>query len=659
MGAFMKSTRSIYDIEVYPNLLLVCFKDYESGEKKHYYCYVDPVTGEKINQIPELTKHILNRCQWLVGYNNHDYDDIIIKSLYIDPKTLNTSDASVVVNHCYSLSQRIIICQSKEEHFPDSYLYTKIKKFESYDVIELLNTIDRTSLKQLAINLRWHRIQDLPYPPDTYIKREQLDAVIDYCYNDVNILEAALNYYSPIINERVKFSKLIGSDVNNKNDTDIAKLVLATHYEKVTGIPYATFSKQRTYYERVALNRCISPKIKFVTRKYQRLLEKVQEIVINPNVKETTSKKKKQFDLTFWSKYLSHTLGLGGIHSNNPSEILEDDGDAEYWDLDVTSYYPRIMINERYQPRHLDKRFLDIYDEEVVSKRVWAKAHKQKVLALFLKITANGTFGLTKSEYSWLYDPYVTYSTTVSGQLFLMMLLEAIEHYTKCVIVYSNTDGLTVKVPAGQRNAFMKCCQHWMSATGFDLEFNRYKKMIVQDVNNYLIFYHGIVDDKHYKAKGSYLWSKPITKGYENPIVAKAVFAYFDKGIPIADTITQAEDIYDFMIAERTNQKTFKVVLQGYNEEDTQELQKNNRWIITKGDPKEGKLYKYDRETNERTEMQKDRLVRVLNDVPSKNAKDYKLDYDYYIGQAQMLINLKPSTRPDEVVEPLVQAKLF
>lgn len=658
LKTFMKSTRAFYDIEVFPNLLLVCFKDYETGEKHYYYVFDDIHGGKNVNQIPELLQHIVNRCQWLVGYNNWDYDDIVIKSLYLDEKVLKVAEPKVITNHCRTLSHRIIECQNEDKNLPEAYTYRRVNKFESYDLIQLFNTIDRVSLKQLAINLRWHKIQDLPYPPDHIVQADEIDKIIEYCFNDVDILEKAFEYYSSIINERIKFSKIIGIDVNNRNDTDIAKTVLAVNYEKETGIPYEVFSKQRTFYDRVYLDKCISPKVKFLTRKYNKLLGKVKSMVIDPNKDETKSKKKKQFDLTFYSKYLSHTLGLGGIHSNNPSEILEDDGENEYWDLDVTSYYPRVMINDNLKPNHLDDRFLSIYDKNVVTKRVWAKKNKESILANFLKITANGTFGLTNSKYSWLYDPYVTYSTTVNGQLYLMMLIEALEYYSRCIVVYSNTDGLTVKIPKGEKGRFKSICEHWMKATGFDLEFNRYDKMIVQDVNNYLMFTHEIVDGKHYKNKGSYSWKKPITKGYEFPIVPKAVFEYFDKGTPIEDTIIDCKDIYEFLIAERTNPKTFLVTLETANGERNT-LQKNNRWIITKGQPGEGKLRKQNRDNFEITEMQKGRLVTVLNDINSPLVENYKLDYEYYINQAQQLINLKPSTRPDEIDEPLVQAVLF
>lgn len=654
----MKSTRAFYDIEVYPNLLLVCFKDYETGEKHHYYVFDDIHGKQNVNQIQDLLPHIINRCQWLIGYNNWNYDDMVVKSLFLDEKILKVAEPKVITNHCRTLSHRIIESQNEDKNLPEAYTYRKVNKFESYDLIQLLNTIDRVSLKQLAINLRWHKIQDLPYPPDHIVEAHQIDEIIKYCYNDVDILKKAFEYYTPIINERIKFSKMIGIDVNNKNDTDIAKTVLATNYEKETGIPFEIFNKQRTFYDRVYLEKCISSKIKFNTRKYNKLLDKVKSIVIDPNKDESKSKKKKQFDLTFYSKYLSHTLGLGGIHSNNPSEILEDDGENEYWDLDVTSYYPRVMINDNLKPAHLDDRFLDIYDQNVVTKRVWAKKHKETVLANFLKITANGTFGLTNSKFCWMYDPYVTYSTTVNGQLYLMMLIEALEYYSRCIVVYSNTDGLTVKIPKGEKGRFKSICEHWMKATGFDLEFNRYDKMIVQDVNNYLMFTHEIVDGKHYKNKGSYSWKKPITKGYEYPIVPKAVFEYFDKGTPIENTIIDCKDIYEFLIAERTNPKTFLVTLETADGERNT-LQKNNRWIITKGQPGEGKLRKQNREDFEITEMQKGRLVTVLNDIHSPLVENYKLDYEYYINQAQQLINLKPSTRPDIVDEPLVQAVLF
>ena len=42
-------------------------------------------------------------------------------------------------------------------------------------------------LKSVAINLKWHRIQELPLPPDTIIEYNQLFDVYDYNINDVLI----------------------------------------------------------------------------------------------------------------------------------------------------------------------------------------------------------------------------------------------------------------------------------------------------------------------------------------------------------------------------------------------------------------------------------------------------------------------------------------
>ena len=45
----------------------------------------------------------------------------------------------------------------------------------------------RLSLKSLAVNINWHKIQDLPYKPDYLVKLENIDEIIHYNGNDTAI----------------------------------------------------------------------------------------------------------------------------------------------------------------------------------------------------------------------------------------------------------------------------------------------------------------------------------------------------------------------------------------------------------------------------------------------------------------------------------------
>ena len=56
------------------------------------------------------------------------------------------------------------------------------------------------SLKQTSINLKWHKIQDLPIYFDSKVEPEQLQMVLDYNLNDVLITKRLYEEIEPIRN---------------------------------------------------------------------------------------------------------------------------------------------------------------------------------------------------------------------------------------------------------------------------------------------------------------------------------------------------------------------------------------------------------------------------------------------------------------------------
>ena len=46
----------------------------------------------------------------------------------------------------------------------------------------IFNKIERISLKQMAVNLKWHTIIDLPYAHDSNLDQDQVKKVLIYFY---------------------------------------------------------------------------------------------------------------------------------------------------------------------------------------------------------------------------------------------------------------------------------------------------------------------------------------------------------------------------------------------------------------------------------------------------------------------------------------------
>jgi hypothetical protein len=286
-----------------------------------------------------------------------------------------------------------------------------------------------------------------------------------------------------------------------------------------------------------------------------------------------------------------------------------------------------------------------------------------------LKIGANAAFGqmdIKGDAKGWLKDPKCAKTITISGQMYLMMLMEGLEQYSQCLVVYSNTDGLTVRVPRTQEKLFFELCDRWMTYTRFKLEFKRYRKMIIRDVNNYIMFVETTDEKERIKAKGAYLHEQDMARdlkvrGVMYDIISMAAREWYDKGTPIEETIYNSDCIYDFIGSQNTNEDKYKVLLQhaDMNLKD-KVMQKNNRWIITSGHPFEGRLVKVNKHTGERIEMQKGFRTTSVNDVDeSLPIEAYKLNYNFYINQARALIDLTKPLDKETHHDPIVQANLF
>jgi hypothetical protein len=672
-----------FDLECYQNFFSAVFIHINSDAKREFIIFNDPRDPKlNINQFNELMVFVQSEVLTLIGYNNRDYDDMLLKHLLNNIAFFKTAKPLDINTSLKGLSDKIINQEKRrgddEAVSSDPYLdaLRQRKYFGSMDLMQQFNTVKRIPLKQLAINMRWPQIIDLPYEPSHIVVHEEIAEIMYYNDNDVQITKRLLEEREELVTQRRNYTKENDVNVLNANDTTLARTVIRKFYSEVTGIKFEEYRNKRTLRPVLRLSDCVSRKVKFMTADYQKALNYVRnhkplntmqalkemfrtEVVelLDGTTKTVHIKEKqpnKSFEYIFRSKYITHTVGLGGIHSNNVSEIIQEDGEHELIDADVASYYPSIIVKEGLYPGHLGPKFVEVYRDKIYNQRLEAKAKGEKVIADTLKISLNSTFGLTKSAHSWLYDPHVTFFITISGQLFLLMLMERIEFYTDAKVVYSNTDGITCKVPKDQKELFYSICKQWQAYTGFGLEFQNFKRMVIRDVNNFLMVTYD--KKKPVKVKGVFMNAyvdRPtpdwIALGYSFPIIAKALQAYYSKNVNPEVFIKQQTDIYDFMRAERTSPKSYTVTFEGRDGKAVV-LQKNNRWIVTKGNEAEGYLRKTsireiikgkpNKRLGKTSEMQKDRLVTVLNDMtkPHANISMYKLDYDFYLTEIYKVI---------------------
>ena len=182
-----------FDIEVFPNLLLVNYK--VAGEGKPVVRMINPDP----NAIEELFKYRL------VGFNNRRYDNHILYARYLGRS----------IEDCYNQSQKIIN-GDRDAFFGEAYRisYTDVYDFSS----------KKQSLKKFEIELGIHH-QELGLPWDEPVDEKLWTKVAEYCDNDVLATEAVFNARHADFVAREILADLSGLTVNDTTNQHTTRII--------------------------------------------------------------------------------------------------------------------------------------------------------------------------------------------------------------------------------------------------------------------------------------------------------------------------------------------------------------------------------------------------------------------------------------------------
>lgn len=173
-----------FDIEVYPNLFVICWKF--QGED---------VVHSLVNPKPEEVETLLKYR--LIGFNNRKYDNHIVYAAMM----------GYSVEQLYELSQRIVN-KSENCFFLEAY------NLSYTDVYDFASAGHKQSLKKWEIELGIHH-QEMGFPWDQPIDEKYWDLVVDYCCNDVCATEAVFNHLKGDWDARRMLAAISNGNVNN------------------------------------------------------------------------------------------------------------------------------------------------------------------------------------------------------------------------------------------------------------------------------------------------------------------------------------------------------------------------------------------------------------------------------------------------------------
>lgn len=612
-----------YDIEVYPNLFMVTFFNLDSKDTpktvskglgvNHPDVKVFSYSPELwVDELPQLRSFLSDKEITLVGFNNLFYDTPVLDYVV----SVNPSNEDI-----FEFSSNLIARLNGEG------VYSEFQRNNIWDEVDLMKAYAfdalGVSLKQVSINLQWWRVQDLPFDFDRRLSKKEIETVKDYNLNDV-LITAELWYASKeMMDLRIELSKEYGIDFRSASDSRMANLMLNKIYAEKTGIPYEDFSELRTKRDLVWLRNCIGKNISFKSVKLQSLLRKIMNSVV---VKENDFSFKES--ISFGN--CSYEIGVGGLHSVDEAGSFFTDEKFIIQDADVASFYPNIILVNNIIPQHLDQRFIEILSA-ITKERIEAKKAGDKVKADGLKITINSIFGKLNSDTFWLQDPKSMISVTLSGQLYLLMLVEELT-LNGIMVISANTDGIVCRIPRNKVDVYNRVCSEWQVKTGFELEYTEYLAYHRIDVNNYITQKEG----GKTKEKGRLVQDVSLKKGYRHPIVPTAIYSYFVDGVPVIDTLKSSKNILDFCISQKTG-RDFRMELR--KEDDTPiVLQKNNRFFVSNNSG--GSLVKVNKRTGQEIGLFVGENVTVLNDYDEGlSIESYDINFDFYINECGKYIS--------------------
>ena len=416
-------------------------------------------------------------------------------------------------------------------------------KVNHTDLIEVAPL--KGGLKMYGGRMHAPKLQDLPFEPGTMLTDDQKAIVRYYCVNDLLITSMLRGWLKEQLSLRDALSKDYGMDLRSKSDAQIAEAVITSEVEALNRV--------RPRKPPVEIGRChrynIPDFIGYQTETLNRTLELVRNsgFVVSEKGGIEMPPELANHKITIGDS--TYQLGIGGLHSTESCVKHFANDDFVLIDRDVASYYPAIIMNLGLYPKHMGVNFNRIY-KSIVKRRLEAKKAKNKTVAESLKITINGGFGKFGSQYSMLYSPDLMIAVTITGQLSLLMLIEAIE-LSGISVVSGNTDGIVIRCHKDMEPHLNAIIDWWEKRTNFDTEETRYKAVYSRDVNNYI----AIKEDGSTKRKGIFAnvymdSAMPYDALKHNPvssICVEAVCAFLTKGIPVEETIFHNRDITKFV----------------------------------------------------------------------------------------------------------------
>ena len=458
-----------YDIEVFPNLLLVNWKIRGEGHK------IVRMINPKPEEIEDLLKFRL------VGFNCRRYDNHIIYA-----RLMGYNNEQI-----YNLSQRIINGE-RNAFFGEAY------NLSYTDIYDFASAGNKKSLKKLEIEMGIHH-QELGLPWDQPVPENLWPKVSEYCDNDVIATEAAFDYLSADWTARQILADLAGLTVNDTTNTLTTRFIFGKNKTPQSQFCYRDMSKPVT---------SLDPEVKkFLDEACPEMMSQRH----GPEKSLLPYFPGYKFEAGV-STYKGETVGEGGYVYAEPGMHYH------VALLDIVSMHPHSLIAECLFGPEFTRRFREIVEGRVsIKHEAWDIVNnmlggvltpyvqkvingemKTKDLANALKTAINSVYGLTSANFDNPFRDIRNKDNIVAkrGALFMIDLKEEVQK-RGFTVAHIKTD--SIKIP----NATPEIIQFVMDfgrKYGYTFEHEAtYDRMCLVNDAVYICRY----DDGHWDATGT------------------------------------------------------------------------------------------------------------------------------------------------------------
>lgn len=492
---------AFFDIEVYPNLLLVCFK--EKGKACNTY----------INPEPSAIEYLFNTFR-LVGFNNRKYDNHILYARFM----------GYSIYDCYRLSSEIIDPSKKDSEkrcfFREAYgkSYTDV-----YDYAK-----KKQSLKKWEIELRMnHKEMDLDWNKE--VSDADIPRIIEYCCNDVEATEAVFDATQEDFLAREILAEITGMNVNTPTNTLTTRLIFGNDKDASDSLRWRDLSKPIAAWTSEATK-------DFLQKELCRFQTPFDEHSVLPYFPGYSF-------VDGVSTYRGYEVGEGGFVYAEPGMY------SNVVLLDVESMHPNSFLDEIYAGIKYTRQFLQLVNLRLAIKHGDYSVAKQMfggklakyledpdtadMLSTALKLAINSVYGLTSAKFQNAFYNKDNKDNIVAkrGALFMIDLLYFVqdEGFT---VAHIKTD--SIKIPNATNDIIDKVMSMGKKY-GYNFEHEAtYEKMCLVNDAVYVAKYldadicqdlYGYIPSKNKKKSGK--WTATGTQ-FQVPYVFKTLFSHED-----------------------------------------------------------------------------------------------------------------------------------